>query len=70
MGYCGENTGILPRTMPGRSTGDTYQLLLGALNLLTLLGLPAQANTSPEPTVQSTCQVGISCRGFRYVAAF
>ena len=43
---CGnENTGNLPRARPGTSTGDTYQLLLGALHLLTLLVLPAQADT-------------------------
>ena len=49
MGCGGENTGILPRSRPGLSTGYTYQLLWGALQLVAPLGYPSQADTVPLP---------------------
>ena len=48
MGCGGENTDVLHRTRPHTSTGDAYQLLLGAMHLLSLLGLPMQANEMLE----------------------
>jgi len=48
MGCGGVNTGISPCARPDTSTGGTYQLLLGSLQLLYPLGLPTQADTPPE----------------------